>query len=79
VTDVHYHDYKDFGGTTFPNTVEIERPRENYDIVLNMVKLDINKKLTDDQFVLEQPPGADLVRLDQANTSEVRTADRPSK
>jgi outer membrane lipoprotein-sorting protein len=79
VTDVHYHDYKDFGGTTFPNTVEIERPRENYDIVLNMVKLDINKTLTDDQFVLDQPPGADLVRLDQANTSEVRTADRPSK
>ena len=79
VTDVQYHDYKDFGGTTFPNTIEIERPRENYDLTLNMVKLEINKTLTDDQFVLEQPPGADLVRLNQPNSSEARTADSPSK
>jgi hypothetical protein len=79
VTDVHYHDYKDFGGTAFPNTIEIERPRENYNIILNMIKLEINKALTDDQFVLEQPPGADLVRLDQPNTSEVRTTDSQSK
>jgi outer membrane lipoprotein-sorting protein len=78
-TDVHYLDYKDFGGTTFPNTIKIERPRENYDITLSIVKLEINKTLTDDQFVLEQPAGADLVRLDQSNTSEARTADSPSK
>jgi outer membrane lipoprotein-sorting protein len=79
VTDVHYHDYRDFGGTTFQNTIEIERPRENYDITLNMVKLEINKTLTDDQFVLEQPAGADLVRLDQTSTSEVKTLDSQSK
>ncbi|HMD15882.1 MAG TPA: hypothetical protein VKH18_04375 [Terriglobales bacterium] len=79
VTDVHYHDYKDFGGTTFPNTIEIERPRENYNIILNMIKLEINKALTDDQFVLDQPSGADLVRLDQPNTSEVRATDSQSK
>jgi outer membrane lipoprotein-sorting protein len=78
-TDVHYLDYKDFSGTTFPNTIKIERPRENYDIMLSIVKLEINKTLTDDQFVLEQPPGSDLVRLDQPNTSEARTADSPSK
>lgn len=78
-TDVHYLDYKDFGGTTFPNTIKIERPREDYDITLSIVKLEINKTLTDDQFVLEQPPGADLVRLDQSNTSEARTADSPNK
>lgn len=65
-TDAHYHDYKDFGGTTFPGTIEIERPRENYDITLNMVKLEINKPLTDDQFVLEQPAGADVVHLGQS-------------
>jgi len=41
----------------FASTIEIERPRENYDITLNMVKLEINKALTDDQFALEQPAG----------------------
>ena len=67
-TDAHYQDYKDYAGTTFPSTIQIERPRENYDITLSMVKLEINKALTDDQFALEQPPGAEVVHLDQSNT-----------
>ncbi|MGB9203072.1 MAG: hypothetical protein WCB94_03750 [Terriglobales bacterium] len=66
-TDAQYHDYKDYGGTTFPSTIEIERPREDYDIILSMVKLEINRALTDDQFALEQPPGAEVVRLDGSN------------
>jgi len=65
-TDVHYQDYKDFGGVSFPATIEIERPREGYDITLNILKLDINRSLTDDQFSLDQPPGAEIVRLGAA-------------
>lgn len=68
-TDAHYQNYKDFDGTNFPSTIEIERPRENYDIVLNIIKLEINKSLTDDQFALEQPPGAEVVHLDQTGSS----------
>jgi outer membrane lipoprotein-sorting protein len=67
-TDVHYQSYKDFDGTTFPATIGIERPRESYDITLNMLKLEINKPLTDDQFTLEQPPGAEVVHLDQPSS-----------
>jgi len=78
-TDAHYQDYKDYAGTTFPSTIKIERPRENYDITLNMVKLEVNKTLTDDQFVLEQPSGADVVHLDQPNSSPAKTADGQSK
>ncbi len=78
-TDAHYQDYKDYAGTTFPSTIKIERPRENYDITLNMVKLEVNKTLTDDQFVLEQPSGADVVHLDQPNSSTAKTADGQSK
>src|SRR5277367_5773604 len=73
-TDIHYQDYKDFGGTTFANTIQIERPRENYDIILTMVKLEINKPLTDDQFALDQPAGAEVVRLDQAKSSSAKAA-----
>lgn len=78
-TDVHYQNYKDFDGTTFPNTIAIERPRENYDITLSMVKLEINKPLTDDQFALEQPPGAEVVHLDQPNSGAVKAPDVPMK
>jgi hypothetical protein len=68
-TDAHYQDYKDFGGASFPSLIQIERPRESYDITLSMVKLEINKALTDDQFALEQPPGAEVVHLDRPNAS----------
>jgi len=78
-TDAHYQNYKDFAGTSFPNIIEIERPRENYDITLSMVKLEINKALTDDQFALEQPPGAEVVHLDQSNSSAAKTSDGQSK
>jgi outer membrane lipoprotein-sorting protein len=74
-TDAHYLDYKDFGGASFPNTIEIERPREGYDITLRMVKLEINKPLTDDQFALEAPPGAEVVHLGQATASSPKAGD----
>ncbi|MGB0111513.1 MAG: hypothetical protein WBP52_23670, partial [Terriglobales bacterium] len=74
-----YQDYKDYAGTSFPSTIEIERPRENYDITLSMVKLEINKALTDDQFALEQPSGADVMHLDQLNSTPAKTADSQSK
>lgn len=73
-TDAHYHDYKEYGGISFPTTIEIERPRENYDITLNILKLDVNKPLTDDQFALEQPPGAEVVRLGAAKPGATKRA-----
>jgi len=79
VTDARYQDYKDYAGTTFPSTIEIERPRENYDITLSMVKLEINRPLTDDQFSLEQPPGAEVVHLGQSNPSAAKAPDGKGK
>ena len=58
VTDARYVNYQDYGGVSFPSQIEIVRPREEYDITLNMLKLEINKSLRDDQFALELPPGA---------------------
>ena len=69
-TDVHYGEYKDYDGINFPVQIEIERPQEEYDITLNMVKLEFNKALTDEQFALTQPPGADVVRLGEQNNAQ---------
>ena len=46
-----------------------ERPREGYDITLNIVKLELNKTLAADQFELQQPAGAEVVHLGQPATS----------
>ena len=71
VTDARYAEYKDFNGTSYPSRIEIYRPQEEYDITLNMLKVDINTPLRDDQFVLEQPPGAQVVHLDRPQSSLV--------
>jgi len=63
VTDVRYGEYKEYDDINFPKQTEIERPQEEYDITLNIVKLEFNKPLTDEQFELQQPPGAEVVRL----------------
>jgi hypothetical protein len=69
VTDARYANYKDYDGVSFPSRIEIFRPQEEYDITLNMLKMEINKPLRDDQFALEQPPGAEVVRLDHPQSS----------
>ena len=68
-TDARYANYKDYDGVSFPSRIEIFRPQEEYDIKLNMLKLEMNKPLRDDQFALEQPPGAEVVHLDGPQSS----------
>ena len=64
VTDARYEGYKDYDGVKFPSQIEIWRPQEEYDITLTIIKLELNTPLSDDKFALEQPPGAEVVRLD---------------
>jgi outer membrane lipoprotein-sorting protein len=67
-TDAVYQDYRDQNGVSFPWQIEISRPKEEYDITLTTVKLELNGPLGDDKFVLPQPPGAEVVHLDKAST-----------
>ena len=74
VTDALYGEYKDYDAIKFPSRIEISRPLEEYDITLTMVKLELNRPLDDDKFVLEQPEGAQVVHLDQPETSSSNNA-----
>jgi hypothetical protein len=64
VTDANYQAYKEYDGVSFPGYIDIERPQEEYDIQLIMVKLSLNQPITEDQFALQQPAGSVLVNLD---------------
>jgi outer membrane lipoprotein-sorting protein len=72
MTNALYGNYKDDKGVKFPWQIEIARPQEEYDITLNIVKLDLNQSLPDDKFTLEQPTGAEVVDLDKpkANSAD---------
>ncbi len=63
-TDARYEQYREYESVMFPSQIFITRPQEEYSITLTVVKLKLNEPLTDDQFELPQPPGAQLVRLD---------------
>ena len=79
VTDARYQNYKDYSGIAFPSTIGIERLREGYDITLSILKLEMNRVLTDEQFALEQPPGAEVVHLDQSHSAAAKSGDGQGK
>lgn len=75
-TDARYAEYKDFDGVSFASRIEIFRPQEEYDITLNMLEVEINHDLKDEQFVLEEPPGAVVVHLDRPQSSLAMPLDK---
>jgi outer membrane lipoprotein-sorting protein len=77
-TDARYENYKDYEGVNFPAQIEIRRPAEEYDITLNIVKLQLNQPLPDDKFVLEQPAGADVVHLGPTSSAAAPRLSNPS-
>ena len=60
LTDARYTEWKAFDNVAFPKHIEINRPRDEYAVVIDVVKMDINKRVSQDKFVLEQPEGSTL-------------------
>jgi outer membrane lipoprotein-sorting protein len=65
-SESQYADWKQYGEVWFPSWIRISRPQEEYQITLGVVKLTINEPLTDQQFTLDQPPGAQVIHLGEA-------------
>jgi outer membrane lipoprotein-sorting protein len=60
LTDARYSEWHSYDNVPFPKHIEINRPRDEYAMVLDVVKMEINKGVPADQFVLEQPEGTTL-------------------
>ena len=60
LTDARYSQWHPYDNVPFPKHIEINRPRDEYAMVLDLVKMEINKGIADDQFVLDQPEGTTL-------------------
>jgi outer membrane lipoprotein-sorting protein len=69
LTDARYSDWKTFDNVPFPKHIEINRPRDEYAVVLDIVKMDINKGIDAAKFVLEQPEGTTVQVVGQAPTT----------
>lgn len=51
------------GVASFPRSIQIERPHDDYRLELQVTKLAINEDLPADRFKLEQPAGSELVKV----------------
>jgi len=60
LTDARYSEWKAYDNVPFPKHIEINRPRDEYAVVIDIVKMDINKGVSQDKFALEQPEGTVL-------------------
>lgn len=59
--DVRYSQWGDFGGTRFAREIALTRPGEDYGLGITIKKLTANQPIAADRFVLQQPPGTELV------------------
>jgi outer membrane lipoprotein-sorting protein len=63
VSDARYSDWREYDKVPFPRHVEVNRPIDEYGVVLDVQKMDINKGVSDDKFVLRQPQGSKLQQV----------------
>src|SRR5580704_5185562 len=56
-TQAIYGPMQQFGLQTFPGTITIKRPLEEYQIVITIQKINVNLTLNDDQFEIKIPEG----------------------
>jgi hypothetical protein len=54
------------GVASFPRAIRIERPHDDYKLDLQVAKVSINEEIPAERFKLQQPMGAELVRVGEA-------------
>ena len=77
LTDARYSDWQNYDGLPFPKTIDIARPQDEYAVVLTVVKMEINRGVSNDKFVLEQPEGTQLRVLGQPAPTTAPAAPPP--
>lgn len=75
LSDVHYSDWEPVVSASepnvdktstvdsFPRSIAIERPHDDYKLEMQVTKLALNEDIPADRFQLDQPPGSELVRV----------------
>jgi outer membrane lipoprotein-sorting protein len=82
LSDVRYSDWQPLsdaasgatvaanGPHSFPRTLRIDRPHDDYRLDLQVAKIELNVDLAADRFQLTQPANSELVRVAPANDSK---------
>jgi hypothetical protein len=68
--DIQYRNWSSFGTVRFASEVDLTRPIEDYGLVIGITKLTANQPVTADKFQLSQPPGSELIHVEEASKPE---------
>jgi len=58
------------GTASFPRAIRIDRPHDDYKLDLQITKISLNEAIPAERFKLEQPAGAELVRVGEATENK---------
>lgn len=82
LSDAHFSDWEPLVGdqdhttdtpadaASFPRTIQLNRPHDDYTLDLQVTKLALNGDIPADRFKLEQPAGSELVRVGEDNADK---------
>lgn len=70
VSDTHYAKWTSYGGVLFPAHIDIQRPKDEYGVVMDIEAMQMNKALTDKQFTLTRPEGSTLQVIGESSRQE---------
>jgi hypothetical protein len=79
LTDARYSDWKSYDNVPFPKHIEINRPKDEYAVVIDVVKMDINKGVSQEKFALAQPEGSTLQVVGQPPAPDQTPPTPPTK
>jgi hypothetical protein len=63
VSDTRFAGWDKFGGSLYPRQITMSRPEDDYALQIEIKKLTLNEPIAADRFVLQQPPGTQLVHV----------------
>jgi hypothetical protein len=66
ISDTRYLKWQPYSGVMFPAHIDINRPKDGYGVVLDIVDMQMNVPMSDDKFVLDQPEGSRLQTIGAA-------------
>jgi|KBSMisStandDraft_5_1062788.scaffolds.fasta_scaffold194185_1 outer membrane lipoprotein-sorting protein len=63
-SDTSYANWKDYSGKRFPGLIDIQRPKDGYEVILTVMDLKLNTPdITAEKFVLNPAPGVQVRTL----------------
>ena len=60
ISDTRYAKWQVFDRLAFPAHIDINRPEDGYGVAMDVMQMQMNKTITDDQFILARPEGSRL-------------------